>query len=279
MDFDLDLSMAVGSERQSRRNQQRLNQADFDFLHTNARVGRALGLGHFVHLDQPIGIWNYIRIADDISRQIPSGHVLDWGCGYGQMTYLLKRRGFQVTAFDIGEPGKTTSPDIPLCRDLEVTYTSHPTSLPFKDGAFDAVLSCGVLEHVDEYSQPGNELKSLRELARVLRPNGYLLIYQLPQRYAWQETIIRCSRLGYAHPRRYTASEITGSLQDAGYAVQRVRRANLIPKNLTGMPSKLRAAYSRSSKVLIALDGALCKVPALNHLAGVLEITARRNSA
>ena len=258
------------------RDQHRLNQADFEFLLTNARVGRDLGLEHFLHLDQPIGIWNYIRIADDIAQQVPSGHVLDWGCGYGQMTYLLKRRGFQVTAFDIGEPGKAL-PDIPLCRDLEVTLTSHPTSLPFQDRAFDAVLSCGVLEHVDEYSQPGNELKSLREIARVLRPNGHFLIYQLPQRYAWQETIIRCSRLGYAHPRRYTTSEITARLQDAGYAVQRVRRANLIPKNLTGMPRELRAVYSRSSKVLIALDGVLCKIPALNQLAGVLEITARRS--
>lgn len=259
-------------------NRHRLNQADFDFLLASARAGKALGLGYLLHLDQPIGVWSYIRIADDIAQQIPLGHLLDWGCGYGQMTYLLKRRGFQVTAFDIGDPDKTTLPDIPLCRELDVTFTSHPANLPFTGRCFDAVLSCGVLEHVDEFSQPGTELKSLLEIARVLRPNGYLLIYQLPQRYAWQEAIIRRLRLGYAHPRRYTASEITGMLKNAGYTVRRIRRANLMPKNLTGMPDKLRAAYSRSSKVLIALDEMLCKIPVLNRLAGALEITAQRTA-
>ncbi len=256
-------------------NQSEFNQSDFNFLLSNARAGKALGLPHFIHLDQPIGIWNYIRIADDIARQVSSGHVLDWGCGYGQLTYLLRRRGFQVTAFDIGEPGKTTLPDIPLCHELEVVYTTHPTDLPFTEKNFDVVISCGVLEHVDEFSQPGNEMKSLHEIARVLGPGGHLLIYQLPQRYAWQEAIIRRLHLGYAHPRRYTASEITKMLQQTGYSVQRIRRANLIPKNLTGMPNKLRSVYSRFSHALIALDGILCQTPGLNHLAGVLEITAQ----
>jgi len=90
---------------------------DFDFLRVNAEIGKAKELPNFLHIDQPIGIWNYIRIANDIARQTPRRDLLDWGCGLGQMTYLLRRRGFQVTAFDIGEPGKSTLPDIPLCRD------------------------------------------------------------------------------------------------------------------------------------------------------------------
>lgn len=253
-----------------------MTEQDYNFLLANAQAGKALGLSNFIHLDQPIGILNYIRIADDIARQIALGDLLDWGCGYGQMTYLLKRRGFQVTSFDIGEPGTVSSPDIPLCRELNVVRTTHPTNLPFTDNSFDAVLSCGVLEHVDEFSQPGNERKSLREIARVLRPDGFLFIYQLPQQYAWQEAIGRRLRLGYAHPRRFTATEITKMLKQAGYSIERIRRANLFPKNLTGLPNGLRMMYSRFSRALIALDGNLCKIPGLNHLAGVLEITAKR---
>lgn len=253
------------------------NVEEYDFLRANAAAGSARGLTHFAHLDQPIGIWNYIRIADAIAAQAPPGDLLDWGCGYGQMTYLLRRRGFRVTPFDIGDPASVALPDIPICRGLDVVYTTHPTALPFPDASFDAVLSCGVLEHVDEYSgQPGNERLSLREIHRVLRPGGALLIYQLPQRYAWQEALIRRLRLGYAHPRRYTAAEIAALLRDAGYAIERVARANLIPKNLTGMPARLRAAYSRLSQPLIALDGLVCRLPVLNQLAGVLEIVARR---
>src|SRR5215210_4587981 len=151
------------------------DQADFDFLHANAVAARALRLASFTHLDQPIGIWNYIRIANDIARHVRAGRLLDWGCGFGQMTYLLERRGFAVTPFDIGTP-ETILPDIPLCRRLSVVRSAERTTLPFEDAAFDYVLSCGVLEHVEEGNMPGDEVRSLQEIARVLRPNGIFLI-------------------------------------------------------------------------------------------------------
>jgi SAM-dependent methyltransferase len=252
------------------------DQADFDFLTANSRAGQALNLPSFIHLDQPIGLWNYIRIANDIAQVAQPGRLLDWGCGYGQMTYLLQRRGFAVTPFDIG-PAEATLPDVPVTRAIPpVVRTLDPIALPFASASFDVVLSCGVLEHVDEHSQPGNERKSLREIARILRPGGLLLIYQLPQKDAWQEAIIRRFKLGYAHPRRYTVPEISQLLIDAGYGVDRVRRANLIPKNLTGMPNRLRRLYSRASRPLIRMDGWLSQTPVLNQAAGVLEIVARR---
>ena len=242
----------------------------------NAAAGKALGLAHFTHLDQPIGIWSYIRIADDIAQHVPPCDLLDWGCGDGQMTYLLGRRGFRVTSYDVGDPEGFALPAIPLTRDLQVVVSSHPTDLPFADASFDAVLSCGVLEHVGESDPRGDDRASLREIARILRPGGSLLIYQLPQQYAWQEAVSRRLGLGYSHPRRYSATEIVALLRQAGYSVQRLRRTNLVPRNLTGMPEAMRTAYSRLSHPLIALDGQLCRVPGLRHLAGALEITARR---
>jgi SAM-dependent methyltransferase len=253
------------------------DQADYAYLRDNARIGLALKLPAFIHLDQPIGVWNYIRIANDVARQA-AGTLLDWGCGYGQMTYLLRQRGFQVTSFDVGAPD-TTMPEIPICRDLTVVRSQHPTQLPFEAASFDAVLSCGVLEHVDEYSgHSGNERESLREIARVLRPGGRLLIYQLPQKHAWQEALIRRFKLGYSHPRRYAAGEIGQMLRAAGFEIVRLRRANLIPKNLTGMPAALRRIYSHFSRILIATDGGLAQIPGVSQVAGVLEITASKMS-
>ncbi len=255
-----------------------MTDPDFDFLLANARAAKALGLPDFIHLDQPIGILSYLRIADDIATRVPPGDLLDWGCGWGQMTYLLRRRGFRVTAFDIGDPAAAL-PDIPLCRGLEVVRSTHPTELPFAGGSFDAVLSCGVLEHVDQYSVPGNELVSLRELRRVLRPGGRLLIYQLPQRRAWQEALVRRLQLGEGHPRRFTAAEITTMLRQTGFEVETLRRTNLVPRNLTGMPERLRTAYSRCARELIAVDERLSRVPVLDRIAGALEVVARRTSA
>jgi len=252
---------------------------DFEFLLASARAGRALGCEQCIHLDQPISLWNYIRIADDIARQVPAGDLLDWGCGYGQMTYLLKRRGLRVTSFDIGDPATATLPDVPLCHGLDVVRSTHPTALPFPDRSFDAVLSCGVLEHVDEFSAPGNEVRSMQEIARVLRPGGLFLVYQLPQRYAWQEAVIRRLELGYAHPRRFDVAEISRLLEGTGFSVGRVRRANLLPKNLTGMPEGLRRVYGRFGRALVALDGGLCRIPGIDQVAGVLEITGRRSGS
>jgi SAM-dependent methyltransferase len=148
--------------------------------------------------------------------------------------------------------------------------------LPFGDQSFDAVLSCGVLEHVDEFSKTGNEVLSLGEIRRVLRTEGYFPIYQLPQRYTWQEAVTRTLHLGYAHPRRFTESEIRSLLERTGYRVERLRRNNLLPKNLGGLPEPVRVFYSRFSRTLIGLDDVLSRIPALNRIAGVLEVMARR---
>lgn len=195
------------------------------------------------------------------------------------MTWLLRRRGLEVTSFDIG-PDDAVLPNLPLCNALDVTRTTHATHLPFEREEFDAMLSCGVLEQVDECSgEVGNERKSLAEIARVLKPNGRFLIYQLPQKAAWQEAVVRRFKLGYSHPRRYTASEIRLLLQEAGFRVARLKRANLVPKNLTGMPNALRKIYSVFGPLLVVLDGFFCRIPLLNRIAGVLEIEAVKQHA
>ena len=41
----------------------------------------------------------YRSLARDIGRRRP-GRVLDWGCGWGQMTALLREHGVETVAFD-----------------------------------------------------------------------------------------------------------------------------------------------------------------------------------
>ncbi|HUF64407.1 MAG TPA: methyltransferase domain-containing protein [Gemmatimonadaceae bacterium] len=255
------------------------DREDFEFLLATGRAARAAGIEHFLHLDQPIGVWNYIRIANEIAEQVPKGVLLDWGCGLGQMSWLLRRRGFQVTSFDIGET-VAGLPDLPLTREVEIVRGAHPTDLPFGGGAFDAVLSCGVLEHVDEVSGTrGDEVLSLREIHRVLRPGGWFPIYQLPQQHTWQEAITRTLRIGYSHPRRFTEREIRALLDSAGFDVKRLRRFNMLPKNLTGVPQLARNFYSRFTRGIMIVDRALSSVPMLNRVAGVIEVYAQKGIA
>jgi SAM-dependent methyltransferase len=252
-------------------------QQEFSFLLENSTEIRRQNLGKkYYHLDQPLGIKNYIRIADLIASQIaPGSKVLDWGCGLGHMSYLLKNRGFDCVSYDVVAEGDQF-PDIPLCRSIHRISSTEPTLLPFADESFDAVLSCGVLEHVDEMSSPGNEAKSLREIHRIMRTTGKLLIYQLPQKCSWQEALVRYFKLGYAHPKRYSGQEITSILAQQRFYVTQLSRFNLIPKNLTGMPKLIRKIYGKLGTIILYADTMFSRIPLINRIAGVLEVVAQK---
>jgi len=47
------------------------DQRDFAYLQAAAREARAKDVPYLSHLNQAIGIWNYIRIANDIAAQVP----------------------------------------------------------------------------------------------------------------------------------------------------------------------------------------------------------------
>lgn len=224
------------------------------------------------HLRSRLALRNYVRIANDIVAQQPLGRVLDWGAGFGQISFLLRRRGLAVTAYDYrpqevrGMRVTTTALD----SKVPLVLSDDPIRLPFQDSSFDGVISCGVLEHVD------NEPATLQELWRVLKPNGTFLIYQLPQEWGYLEWIVRRFRLGYSHDRRYTTRGIRRLLGAYGFQVKRVAYANMLPKTFTGLPSRVRTAFDLFPNTLLALDTGLSRVPGLNRVAGVLEVTARK---
>jgi ubiquinone/menaquinone biosynthesis C-methylase UbiE len=105
----------------------------------------------------------------------PDSVVLDAGSGTGIVTMSLLDSGFKpktVVALDLSfnslrlsreqfEKKKKYSP-------VEVVHGNIIT-LPFAENTFDMVMTCGVLEYV-------NLDDGLRELSRVLKPNGKLVL-------------------------------------------------------------------------------------------------------
>ena len=104
--------------------------------------------------------------------------------------------------------------------------------LPFADGEFDAVLSCGVLEHVEDPDA------SLDEIKRVLQPSGTLYVYKLPNRASYLEAIAKRAGLYYHGAREhdivYSRRSAIDLLSRHGYIVEEFRFMNMLPLTLTG---------------------------------------------
>jgi ubiquinone/menaquinone biosynthesis C-methylase UbiE len=227
----------------------------------------------YLHLRSRLTVLTYLRLSQEISGCLPPGaKVLDWGAGAGQMTYLLSRKGLQVTPYYYreGQSGFASQVLTFNGERFEAFSSGDPVRLPFADGAFQAVLSCGVLEHV------ADDRASLRELARVLQAGGQLFVYQLPQYGSWLEFFIRRFKLGYYHERRYREPEIRQRLAEAGFEVTALRRANMLPKNFTGLQAGLKKIFEAQAGAVLKIDSLLSRVPLLNYLGGIFEIRARK---
>jgi len=217
------------------------------------------------HVASDLGLGRYIKNADRIKRYLPQGRILDWGCGLGQMSYLLKNRGFEVVSFDLDTGGRKFleqfAQPLVLGRD--------PVKLPFFDAEFDAILSSGVLEHV------ADPLASLEEIRRVMKPKGLLFIFRLPNRYSYIEFISDRLRRG-DHPVKYAKKEICALLEQFGFKVLQFGYQGLLPYNLKGFPAGIRKFYHFFDWWIEKFDGLLSALPILKLVSTNLEVVAQK---
>ncbi|HSE94814.1 MAG TPA: class I SAM-dependent methyltransferase, partial [Methylomirabilota bacterium] len=208
----------------------------------------------------------YVRIAGAVAARAPEGRVLDWGAGWGQTSLLLAAHGLRVTAYDVEEKGAGTG----LLAGTGVPYVVDPSpALPFGDAVFDAVLNCGVLEHVSD------ERRALAELWRVLQPGGWLFTFHLPNRYAYTEWLGR--RLGrFHHDRTYTRGAAISLFAGAGWEVVECRPFHVLPRNAFGRTAAGRWAGDRTAALFDRVDTGLERLPGVNRLATAWQLLARR---
>lgn len=95
--------------------------------------------------------------------------VLDLGCGEGQVARAVARReGSGV----VGVEPAWAQVRVAAERGGDVAYArGRGEALPFPDGAFDAVVTCLVLEHTDDI------VPVIGEVARVLEPGGRFVLF------------------------------------------------------------------------------------------------------
>jgi len=234
--------------------------------------GRKRGHHCFDHLDCRVAAYNYIRMANLVSTHFndnhgPSHKILDWGCGFGQLSWLLKNRRMQVISYDVAPPPATDC--IPFYDQLELVIGKNPPSLPLEDEEFGAVVSCGVLEHVDDLSA------SLSEIRRVLKPGGSFYLFMFPSKYSWLEGL-DVLRGKSEHPLKLTPGELDYLLFKEGFNIESSWQINFLPKSLQGLPIGLKRFYGKFCREIHNLDFFLCKLAPLRLLARFQERIARK---
>lgn len=129
--------------------------------------------GGYVKADIPCRRYRMLRqetVMLTILRSLQGKLILDAGCGYGRMSELIlqHRPEVKVVGVDISESMICESSN--WLGHRFAGYVGDLTSLPFPDATFDSVICIGVIMHV------ADEGKVMRELARVLRPGGHLVL-------------------------------------------------------------------------------------------------------
>ena len=152
------------------------------------------------------------RICDQVRAEGNSEpRILDIGCGTGGNLETLSGFG-QAEGVDISSEAL----DFCRARGLNNVRQGAAESLPYESESFDLVTGLDVVEHLDD------DVAGLREMRRVLRPGGRMLLFVPAFMFLWgvQDDVSH-------HRRRYTLSELKGKLQQAGLIVERASYTNI----------------------------------------------------
>lgn len=157
-------------------------------------------------------------VLDQLEQHGGRGRILDLGCGTGGVLAHLDDYG-EAYGIDPSPEATRFSHE----RGLAIALASG-LNLPFADQTFDAVLALDVIEHVDD------DVGLLREVQRVLRPGGILVVTvpALPWLWSSHDDVNH-------HRRRYMRGSLARSIRAAGLEPVKISYYNalLLPLAVT----------------------------------------------
>lgn len=157
-----------------------------------------------------------------------NARILDFGCGFGQLLRKLKGRGYtDLVGCDI-------SPEaLAHVASLGVSVFEGESIFASGDGTFDAIVCSHVIEHFEK----GEVVALLRNLRRLLKPSGVLLVC-VPNAQA--NTGAYWAYEDFTHFTLYTAGSILYVLRKAGFS-----QVDLIDVDCTAGMSGIRKGIKR----------------------------------
>jgi SAM-dependent methyltransferase len=131
-------------------------------------------------------------------------HILDAGCGSGRNMVELARLG-TVTGVELSG----TSVQLARERDAGEVVEGSVMDMPFDDANFDLTVSLDVIEHLED------DIGALRELRRVTKPGGALLVTVPAYQWLWSGH----DEINHHH-RRYNRRTLLSAAQSGGWELE-----------------------------------------------------------
>ncbi|HTC60761.1 MAG TPA: methyltransferase domain-containing protein [Solirubrobacteraceae bacterium] len=130
--------------------------------------------------------------------------ILDAGCGSGRNMVELARLG-TVTGVELSG----TSVQLARERDAGEVIEGSVMDMPFDDANFDLTVSLDVIEHLED------DIGALRELRRVTRPGGALLVTVPAYQWLWSGH----DEINHHH-RRYNRRTLLSAARSGGWELE-----------------------------------------------------------
>lgn len=143
---------------------------------------------------------------------VTPGRAVDVGAAGGGNTRVLSQLGWQAVALEYGAEGA----QVAAGRGLPVVR-ADAVALPFAANSFDLVVAFDVLEHLPD------DIGAAREVGRVLRPGGRLLVAVPADERLWS-----AHDDAVGHVRRYTRDQLCDTLRRGGFEIADVRSWNVL---------------------------------------------------
>ena len=180
----------------------------------------------------------------------PDAAILEVGCSAGPLLLQLQQAGYtNLTGIDLSETAIALGQE----RGLQTISIMDGATLSFPDAVFDLVIASDVLEHIKQ------DEKALQEWARVLKPDGKLIVFVPAFQHLWSgHDVIN------HHFRRYTRQQLKTIVAQAGLQVTRASYWNFSLYFPTWLVRKLQ-----NQKTIVAGDEKddLLQMPAIVNTA------------
>lgn len=159
------------------------------------------------------------RLTDIVGAKLelrPGQHLLDVGCGVGVPAIRLGQRtdatitGITISEWQVGEATRRVNA-AGLRGQVRIEY-GDAAALAYPDGFFDAVLAFDSLPNARERGQ------WLREMARVLRPGGRVVLTDYTEEVPLTEQEIEVLRCG-ALERPPSTQQFVDLVRSSGFVV------------------------------------------------------------